>query len=133
MYGQIQYDPGKPIYLQIIQHIREKIASGEWQPGDRVPPVRDLALEFGVNPNTMQRSLSELERDGLVYSERTSGRFITKDSALINKVREDMALEFVVSYISDMTLIGYTPEEIRGRLEEALQSINFSQPKEENI
>jgi GntR family transcriptional regulator len=133
VYGQIQYDPGKPIYLQIIRHIREKIASGEWQPGDRVPPVRDLALEFGVNPNTMQRSLSELERDGLVYSERTSGRFITKDSALINKVREDMALEFVVSYISDMTLIGYTPEEIRGRLEEALQSINFSQPKEENI
>ena len=82
MWNQDDYTPGIPIYLQIIEKIKAKIISGEWRAGDRVPPVRELSLSFGVNPNTMQRSLSELEREGLLYSERTAGRFVTADENL---------------------------------------------------
>ena len=85
------YDNNQPIYLQIMDRVRRKIVSGEWRAGDRVPPVRDLALEFGVNPNTMQRSLAELERDGLLFSERTSGRYVTRDESRVAAVRDAMA------------------------------------------
>ena len=72
-------DPSRPIYQQIIEKVETEIASGRYQPGQQLPSVRELALEAGVNPNTMQRALSELERGGLVTSRRTSGRFITED------------------------------------------------------
>ena len=72
-------DSNLPIYTQIIEHIQLDIISGLYQPGDRLPSVRDLAAEASVNPNTMQKALSELERSGLLHSQRTSGRFITED------------------------------------------------------
>jgi DNA-binding transcriptional regulator YhcF (GntR family) len=132
VYSQNQYDTGTPIYLQIIQRIRQKIVSGEWSPGDRVPPVRDLALGFGVNPNTMQRSLSELERDGFVYSERTAGRFITNDAGLINKARDTMAQEIVRAFINEMSKMGYTGAQIRQQLETVLAQPAASSHEEEN-
>ena len=67
-----------PIYAQLILQIKVGIVSGAFPPGERLPSVRDLATEAGVNPNTMQRALTELERDGLVYSQRTAGRFVTE-------------------------------------------------------
>lgn len=112
MFEQNQYDTGVPIYLQIIEKIKHKIVAGEWSAGERMPPVRDLALEFGVNPNTMQRSLSELEREGLVFSERTVGRFITKDAALIASVRDIMAREVIADFRQKMTQMGYSNEQI---------------------
>lgn len=112
MFEQNQYDTGVPIYLQIIHQIKQKIISGEWAAGDRVPPVRDLALSFGVNPNTMQRSLSELERSGLLYSERTSGRYITKDTSLIESVRNEMARDVIGAFRRQMKQMGYTDEQI---------------------
>ena len=133
MYSQQQYDTGTPIYLQIIQRIRQKIVSGEWAPGDRVAPVRDLALEFGVNPNTMQRSLSELERDGFVYSERTSGRYITNNTALIEGARETMAMEIVEAFIRQMAQMGYGEEQIRTHIEAALTQRAAFTDKEENL
>ena len=72
-----------PIYVQIMNRVREAIAAGELRPGDRVPSVREMAQQFEVNPNTMQRALNELEREGLLESERTAGRFVTEDKALI--------------------------------------------------
>lgn len=117
MFEQNQYDTNVPIYLQIIEKIKHKIIAGEWNAGERVSPVRDLALEFGVNPNTMQRSLSELERDGLLYSERTSGRFITKDTALIASVRDTMAQEVILNFRRKMSRMGYTGEQIIALLE----------------
>ena len=78
-------DNDRPIYLQLMERIQHDIISGVYQPGDKLPSVRDLAVEAAVNPNTMQKALSELERCGLVYSQRTSGRFITDDTAMIKK------------------------------------------------
>ncbi|HJD23337.1 MAG TPA: GntR family transcriptional regulator [Firmicutes bacterium] len=113
------YENSRPIYLQIMDRIRRRIAAGEWRAGERVPPVRDLALEFGVNPNTMQRSLSELEREGLLYSERTAGRYITADTALIGRVREEMARRETEAFLRRMAGLGCTRGEIRRFLETA--------------
>ena len=85
------YDTNVPIYLQLIEKIQRMIVTGEWRAGERIPAVRELALAFGVNPNTMQRALAELERDGLLYSERTSGRFVTEDQAHILRLRDSLA------------------------------------------
>lgn len=72
-----------PVYAQLIEQIQVGIASGVFAPGERLPSVRDLATEAGVNPNTMQRALAELERQGLVYSQRTAGRFVTEDHKMV--------------------------------------------------
>ena len=79
-------DSSRPIYAQIIEKVSLDIVSGKYQPGDKLPSVRDLAAQAGVNPNTMQKALSELERENLVHSARTSGRFITEDKAMIEKM-----------------------------------------------
>ena len=81
----------RPIYAQIVEKIQMDIISGVYAPGDRLPSVRELAAEASVNPNTMQKALTELERTELVYSVRTSGRFITEDTALITQVKEELA------------------------------------------
>ena len=113
-----------PIYLQILQGIRQKIASGQWPPGMRIPPVRELALELGVNPNTTQRSLIELERQGLVYAERTSGRFITGDTALIARLQSQMALEYTKEFYGQMRGLGF-------QLEDIIQSVQQTAATEE--
>lgn len=102
----------RPIYSQIIEQLRRYIASGELKPGDKLMSVRELAQEAGVNPNTMQRALSELERDGLLYSNRTSGRFVTDNIDIIDLVKRDMAYESVSGFIEHMRNIGFTKEEI---------------------
>ena len=81
-----ELDNDRPIYLQLMERIQQDIVSGIYKPGDRLPSVRDLAVEAAVNPNTMQKALSELERSGLVYSQRTSGRFITEDTRLLDEM-----------------------------------------------
>ena len=73
------FEQGRPIYTQIVEQIRINIANGTYEPGQQLPSVRDLAMEAAVNPNTMQRAFSELERDGLIYTVRTSGRFVTEE------------------------------------------------------
>ena len=105
-----------PIYLQIIDTIKKNIAKGKWLPGEKLPSVRELAVAFEVNPNTMQRALSELERDELLYTERTSGRFITKDEALLKNLKKEMAYQLKESYIKGMKELGYTDEEIKNSL-----------------
>ena len=82
-----ELDNDRPIYLQLMERIQQDIVSGIYKPGDRLPSVRDLAVEAAVNPNTMQKALSELERSGLVYSQRTSGRFITEDTRLLDEMK----------------------------------------------
>lgn len=75
-----ELDSDRPIFIQIVERIQMEIISGKYSPGDKLPSVRDLAAVAAVNPNTMQKALTELERTGLVYSQRTSGRFITEDA-----------------------------------------------------
>ena len=83
----------RPIWLQLTEQIQLRIVSGEYPAGERLPSVRDLAAEAAVNPNTMQKALTELERGGLVYSQRTSGRFITQDQQLIQQLKQRLARE----------------------------------------
>ncbi len=100
------YDTNVPIYLQLIEKIQRMIVTGEWRAGERIPAVRELALAFGVNPNTMQRALAELERDGLLYSERTSGRFVTEDQAHILRLRDSLAGAVLREFLSRMEGLG---------------------------
>lgn len=86
-------DSDRPIFIQILERIRMNIISGKYQPGEKLPSVRELAAEAAVNPNTMQRAFAELERAGLVYSRRTSGRFITEDQEMIETLKADIAKE----------------------------------------
>lgn len=100
-----------PIYIQIIEHIKLSIAVGEYKAGEKLMSVRELAAEAEVNPNTMQKALSELERNGLLYTHRTAGRFITNDEAAIEDLREQLANEQVENFLFKMKQLGYSQEE----------------------
>lgn len=114
-------DSSRPIYLQIIERVQMDIITGRYQPGDKLPSVRDLAQEAAVNPNTMQKVLSELERSGLIYSQRTSGRFITEDKELIHQMKKELAAAEVSAFVAHMKQLGITPEEIRQLLAETIE------------
>ena len=115
-------DSSRPIYLQIIERVQmDIIITGRYQPGDKLPSVRDLAQEAAVNPNTMQKALSELERSGLIYSQRTSGRFITEDKELIHQMKKELAAAEVSAFVAHMKQLGITPEEIRQLLAETIE------------
>lgn len=114
-------DSSRPIYLLIIERVQMDIITGRYQPGDKLPSVRDLAQEAAVNPNTMQKALSELERSGLIYSQRTSGRFITEDKELIHQMKKELAAAEVSAFVAHMKQLGITPEEIRQLLAETIE------------
>lgn len=114
-------DSSRPIYLQIIERVQMDIITGRYQPGDNLPSVRDLAQEAAVNPNTMQKALSGLERSGLIYSQRTSGRFITEDKELIHQMKKELAAAEVSAFVAHMKQLGITPEEIRQLLAETIE------------
>ena len=114
-------DSSRPIYLQIIERVQMDVITGRYQPGDKLPSVRDLAQEAAVNPNTMQKALSELERSGLIYSQRTSGRFITEDKELIHQMQKELAAAEVSAFVAHMKQLGLTPEEIRQLLAETIE------------
>lgn len=100
-----------PIYTQLIQQIKVGIVSGAFPPGERLPSVRDLATEAGVNPNTMQRALMELERDGLVYTQRTAGRFVTEDKNMIEQAKRSLAERHLKTFLTAMLRLGFQREE----------------------
>ena len=100
-----------PIHAQVTERIERMIVSGALKPGERLPLVRTFALEAGVNPNTMQKALTELERGGLIYSQRTSGHFVTNDPQTIAAVREGLAAKIIRQYLRGMTELGCSPEE----------------------
>ncbi|MDD2363484.1 MAG: GntR family transcriptional regulator [Eubacteriales bacterium] len=95
----INFDNHRPIYLQLLEHFQAKIVTGSWHPGQKITSVRELALEYEVNPNTVQRALSELERMNLAQSERTRGRYVTEDLEAIRKLRRDSARQITEDYI----------------------------------
>lgn len=102
----------RPIYLQLMEQLQLSIVSGLYRPGDKLPSVRELAQEAEVNPNTMQKALSELERSGLIYAQRTNGRFITEDAVMIKEAREQLAQEQIREFLQKMKSFGYDAEEI---------------------
>ena len=107
----------QPIYTQLIQQVTLAILSGTFPCGGRLPPVREMAAEAGVNPNTMQRALAELEQTGLVYTQRTSGRFISDDPDLIQSLKTELARELLSRFLADMHTIGFTDAEISALLQ----------------
>ncbi len=117
-------DSDRPIFVQIIERIQMQILSGKYQPGDKLPSVRDLAMEAAVNPNTMQKALSELERSGLVYTQRTSGRFITEDQNMINQLKQERAKETIETFLLHMQDIGFSKEETLAIMSEAIKGEN---------
>lgn len=102
-----------PIYAQLIEQIKAAIVTAEFLPGARLPSVRDMAAEAGVNPNTMQRAMAELERDGLVHSQRTSGRTVTEDMDMIGQAKLQLAQKHIQVFLAAMTALGYTAAEIQ--------------------
>ena len=117
-------DNERPIYLQLMDRIQQDIVAGTYKPGDKIPSVRDLALEAAVNPNTMQKALSELERSGLVYSQRTSGRFITEDTEMLKKLKRRLAEEHIQDFFQKMRNLGFSDEETLNMIQERIKGEN---------
>lgn len=108
-----------PIYTQLVEQIKVAIVTGAFPPGERLPSVRDLATEAGVNPNTMQRALAQLESEQLVYSQRTAGRFVTEDGRVIGSAKRELAQRHVERFLAAMHRLGIEREEIDGLLRQA--------------
>lgn len=109
----------RPIYAQILEEMQLRIVTGLYKPGAKIPSVRDLATEAGVNPNTMQKALAELERSGLVMAQRTSGRIVTEDMEMIRETRNKIAQEQIKDFVDKMQKLGFQKEEIIKLLEQA--------------
>ena len=111
----------RPIYTQILEKIQMRIISGIYQPGDRLPSVRELAAEANVNPNTMQKAFAELERSGLILTQRNSGRTVTEDTSMIKQVQTQVALSQVQSFFQTMMELGFNKEEILAFVTKAME------------
>ena len=113
-----QFDASRPIYAQLVERLKAKILAGTYPPGGHLDSVRDLAAAAGVNPNTMQRALAQLETEGLVRTERTAGRFVTEDTAVIQSAKEDLARSRTREYLESMAQLGYDRQQVKALLEE---------------
>ena len=101
----------RPIWLQLAEQMTRRIITGVYPPGSKLPPVRELAAEAGVNPNTMQRALAQLEQDGLVVTNRTAGRTVTEDAKTLSEMCMRLAQEHITQYLSSMALLGFSKQE----------------------
>ena len=107
----MSFNNDRPIYIQLLEQLQVLIISGNINIGDKLPSVRDLAMQFKINPNTVQKALQELENLGLIYTERTNGKFVTNDKKLIEKYKEKFAKEKVNNYFKSMNELGFSKEE----------------------
>lgn len=117
-------DAGRPIYLQLQEELEFRIVTGAYPPGSQLPGVRALAQEAAVNPNTMQKALQELERDGLVFAQRTSGRFVTEDKALLQTFRQRLAQGQITAFLAGMEKLGLSPAEAVELIRETNKSLS---------
>jgi len=101
----------RPIWQQLSEQLRQRIVTGVYPAGSHFPTVRELAAEAGVNPNTMQRAMAQLEADGLVNTNRTSGRTVTEDDEVLRSMRRTLAAERTRVYYNDMKALGFTRRE----------------------
>lgn len=107
------FENDRPIYIQLVEKLKLAIVAGEYPAGDRLPSVRDLAIEIKANPNTVQRALVDLEQTGLIYTQRTNGKFVTEDKKLVQKIREELAKETFSKFQENMKQLGFGEDEIR--------------------
>ena len=115
----------RPIFMQLIEIIQHSILSGTYPPGSKLPSVRDLASQAAVNPNTMQKALAELERSGLVYTQRTNGRFITEDISMIEELKNTLAKTTIEQFLKSMQQLGFQKEETVVLITEFLKGENL--------
>ena len=112
---------GRPVYVQLVEQLELALVAGEFPPGSRIPPVRELAADAGVNPNTMQRALQELESRGLLQAQRTAGRTVTEDKTMIAQLREQLAAEQIGAFLQMMEKLGYTRAQTLALLQQKAQ------------
>ncbi len=110
-------DSDRPIYKQLVEQIELRIISGVYTPGDKLESVREMAMDAGVNPNTMQKALAELERMELVFAQRTSGRFITEDLKVIEEAKKNLAVQEIGAFLEKMKKLGIGRNEIVALME----------------
>lgn len=108
----MNFDNNLPIYIQIGDYIKRQIISGELKEGEKLPSVRDTAKEFKVNPNTVQRSYQELERENLVFTQRGMGTFVTEDKDIIKNLKKDYASDIIKKFMEDMKTLGFRTSDI---------------------
>jgi len=111
------FDNERPIYIQLLEMMKMEIISGGLKQGEKIPSVRELSLKAKVNPNTMQKALAELEREGLIYTERTNGKYVTNEEAVISELRNNYINERIDSFLSDMKSMGISSREIKEYLQ----------------
>ena len=109
---ELVFDNNTPIYLQLLEYFKVMIISGKYNLGDKLPSVREFAITLKVNPNTVQKALSELEDLGLIFTERTNGKFVTNDKDLVNKIKNEYAESVSKKYIENMQKIGFSKNEV---------------------
>lgn len=107
------FENDRPIYIQLVEKLKLAIVAGEYPAGERLPSVRDLAIEIKANPNTVQRALVDLEQTGLIYTQRTNGKFVTEDEELVQRIREELAKEAFSKFQENMKQLGFGEDEIK--------------------
>lgn len=122
-------DSDRPIFAQLAERIQIQIVSGDYPPGGKLPSVRELATLAAVNPNTMQKAFTELERSGLIITLRTNGRQVTEDTELIQRVKSLLAKGHVEAFFSKMKELGYTGEEVIALCEKTLEGEKILMPE----
>ncbi|MGI6561316.1 MAG: GntR family transcriptional regulator [Clostridia bacterium] len=108
----MKYESSKPIYLQVMDSLKQRMVTGDLRPGDQLPSVRLLAIEYDINPNTAARVYKELELEGICFTKRGEGTFVTEDPDLIRSLKEQTAKSIVKKFIKEMTGLGYDKFEI---------------------
>lgn len=112
------FDNDRPIYIQLVEQLKEYIVAGKIKAGDKLPSVRDLAIQIKVNPNTVQKALVEIESQNLIYTERTNGKFVTENKDLIEDIKKELAKQKVHQYFQDMQKLGIDKQKAKAYLQE---------------
>ena len=118
----IEFDNNTPIYIQIMNYIKKQIVIGKLGPGDKIESVRDLATELQINPNTIQRTFQELEREGIVETKRGLGRYVTDEESTIMQIKKEMAGDLLGRFVNGMKELGFSKGDIVSLVEDAIQS-----------
>lgn len=117
----INFNDNMPIYIQIMNYVKENIVNGSFQLGDKLQSVREFSKELRVNPNTLQRAYQELERDGIIFTQRGLGSFISKDKKIMEKLKEEMSREIVQNFLDGMNKMGVKREDILSLVKKELE------------
>lgn len=120
----MEFDYNFPIYLQVARRIKSQIASGLLRPGDKLPSNLDLAIEYKINPNTVQRIYRELENEQISFTRRGIGTFVSEDEAVVSRLKQEMSAEVTTAFLKEMQAIGFSAEEILATITAALTEQN---------